>query len=64
MAKEFTHRYVGNHPQEVVVGDKVLMLAPGEFVTFSKDDLKAQHNKYLFDDNQFLELSGGEKSNG
>jgi hypothetical protein len=35
---EGTHRWVGNHAQEVSVGEARVMLAPGDIVTLSSED--------------------------
>jgi hypothetical protein len=41
------YRYVGDHAVEVYQGDKCVMMAPGEFVTLSAEDMK--ENKELED---------------
>jgi hypothetical protein len=55
--QHFSHRYVGNHPQEVVVNGNALMLSPGEFVNLTDDDLETEHNKWLLDSRLMLDLS-------
>jgi len=41
------YRYVGTHPVEVVKGDKVIPLGPGEFIDLSAEEMKA--NKEIED---------------
>jgi hypothetical protein len=39
------YRFVGNHPQEFQLGDKVVMVGTGDFITMSADDYKLVENK-------------------
>lgn len=52
-----THRWTGNHAQEVSVGDKRVMLAPGDFVTLSKDDAANPDNAELVESGLLMTLS-------
>lgn len=58
MATE-THRYVGTHASEVIVGDKVIPVAPGDFVTLSADDENDPHNATLLEDESLVSLKDG-----
>lgn len=51
-----SYRYIGDHPQEFNVGDKVNLLAPGEFVTLSTDDLEV-HKEWV-DQGLLIEAEG------
>lgn len=53
---EITHRYVGNHAQEIIVGDKVVMAEPGYMLTLSADDLEDAHNKDLVDNGMIVDI--------
>lgn len=41
------YRNVGRHAEEVHIGDKRVMLGPGEFANLKADDEKNDHNKEL-----------------
>jgi hypothetical protein len=53
---EFTHRYVGNHASEVIVGDKVIPVEPGQLLSLSDEDLKDTHNSGLIDDESIMSI--------
>lgn len=53
------YRYVGTHAVEVYSGDKCIMLAPGEFVTLSAEDMKNDYNKELGDQLLPVDAKGG-----
>ncbi len=57
-----THRWVGNHAQEVAVGDKRVMLAFGDFVALKADDLKNPDNAHLLESKELMELPKGKDS--
>lgn len=38
------YRFVGDHPEEVYKGDKCVMMAPGEFIELSAEDMKRDEN--------------------
>lgn len=66
MTEALTHRYIGNHPQEIVSGNTVTMKAPGEFVSLTTEDLKDVNNADLFESGKLLALNvakGGDKAN-
>jgi hypothetical protein len=50
------YRYVGTHPVEVVKGDKVVPLGPGEFVDLSAEEAKDEQNEHVMDD--MIEVGG------
>lgn len=41
------YRYTGTHADEIAIGDKIVPVAPGDFVTLSADDYKAATDKDL-----------------
>lgn len=57
-----THRWTGNHPQEVSVGDKRVWLAEGDFVKLSKDDLNSNDNAHVIKSGFLLDLGAAAKS--
>ena len=56
MANE-THRWTGDHPVEVAVGDKRVWLAPGGFVKFGKNDVENEDNTVVFENGNMMDLS-------
>lgn len=59
-ATDYTHRYVGNHPQEFVFGESSLMLGPGDFVTLDAEALEDPVYKEMVETGVLLDLKGGE----
>jgi len=51
------YRFVGTHASEAYKGDKCVMLAPGDFVELSAEDMKNELNKEL----DLLEVEKGGK---
>lgn len=47
-----THRYVGNHAQEILGA----MREPGEFLVFDKDSLEDAHVKDMIDSGMIVDL--------
>lgn len=61
-----THRYVGGYARDIrLANDKTPMLAPGDFVTLSKDDLENEVIKEMLDSGSLIatatKAEGGEK---
>jgi hypothetical protein len=50
------YRYVGTHPVEVVKGDKVVPVGPGEFVELSAEEAKSEDNADVMEN--MLEVGG------
>jgi hypothetical protein len=55
--ENYTHRYVGNHPQEFVVGETTVMVEPGGFVTPDTEDPVVQE---MVETGVLLDMKGGE----
>lgn len=51
-----THRYVGDHAQEVIINGNAVMVGQGDFLTPTKDDLDTDRNKSLIADGQLVSL--------
>lgn len=53
-----THRYVGNHPQEI----NGVMRAPGDFVELTAEDLKDTNIADMIEIGVLMSLKGGDKT--
>ena len=51
------YRYMGNHATEVPVGDTVVWLAPGEFVTLSSSEASMEKANSLINEGGLVEVS-------
>lgn len=56
---ETSYRYIGLHPQDVQVGDRVVFLGTGDFVGLSDDDLKVDFVKELKSDGLLIKAEEG-----
>lgn len=61
---EDTHKWIGNHPQEINVGDKTVMLAPGDPVALSDDDAALEVTKDMIDSGTLMVLPRSGKKGG